>query len=179
MKFFEAWAKRILTFYSLLSFNIRKFQLLMKGAKISNTAEIGKAKILGKAKNLIIGEHTLVGRVELALHDKITIGDFVCINDGVIILSASHDVADPSWKHIKKPINIADYVWISTNAIILPGVNIGRGAVIGAGAVVTKNVEAYAIVVGNPAKAITKKRIDIFNYNPCNFLAFNLAWLKG
>ena len=151
----------------------------MRLDKIHSTSEIGVAKVIGDAKNLIIGQYTFIGRVELTIHDKITIADFVCINDGVNILTASHDVSDPSCKHIKKPINIADYVWISTNAIILPGVNTGRGAVIDSGAVVTKNVDPYTIVVCNPAKTINKMRIEIFDYNPCDFLAGNLAWLKG
>jgi len=86
---------------------------------------------------------------------------------------------DPTWNHIMKPIIIDDYAWIATNAIILPGVHIGRGAIIGAGAVVSKDVQPYQIVVGNPAKAIAKQRCEELNYNPCEFLASNRAWLIG
>ena len=176
--FFISWAKRLLTFSELIENNKRRKKLINDGAIISETAEIGIVNINGKKDNLSIDDFSTLGRVEIALHDKVTIGKYVCINDGVILLSASHDVSDSLWRHKKAPISIGDYAWIATNAIILPGVSIGKGAVVGAGAVVSKNVNDYSIVTGNPAKEIEKKRIDVLNYNPCEFLATNNAWLK-
>ena len=176
--FFISWAKRLLTFSELIENNKRRKKLINDGAIISETAEIGIVNINGKKDNLSIDDFSTLGRVEIALHDKVTIGKYVCINDGVVILSASHDVSDSLWRHKKAPISIGDYAWIATNAIILPGVSIGKGAVVGAGAVVSKNVNDYSIVTGNPAKEIEKKRIDVLNYNPCEFLATNNAWLK-
>ena len=177
-QFLLRWAKRILTFKSLIVYNSRRLSLTNLGAKIASTAEIGLVKIDGNKCNLSVGEFSFIGRVEIALHDKVQIGNFVCINDGVVILSASHDVLDPFWRHKKSPIQIGDYAWIATNAIILPGVKIGRGAVVGAGAIVSKDVEDYSIVIGNPAIVIDKKRTKTLNYNPCEFLAVNNAWLK-
>ncbi|WP_281275292.1 acyltransferase [Flavobacterium cellulosilyticum] len=162
----------------MIKYNKRRKKLINDGAIIAETAEIGIAIINGRKNNLSVGDFSTIGRAEIALHDKVTIGSYVCINDGVVILSASHDVLDPLWRHKKAPIFIGDFAWIATNAIILPGVTIGKGAVVGAGAVVSKNVNDYAIVIGNPAKEITKKRSDILNYNPCEFLATNNAWLK-
>jgi acetyltransferase-like isoleucine patch superfamily enzyme len=176
--FFVSWAKRFLTFSELIKNNKRRKKLINNGAVISQTAEIGIVTINGRKENLSIGDFSTLGRVEIALHDKVTIGKNVCINDGVLILSASHDVLDPLWQHKKAPIFIDDYAWIATNAIVLPGVSIGKGAVVGAGAVVSKNVNDYAIVIGNPAKEIEKKRIEVLKYNPCEFLATNNAWLK-
>lgn len=176
--FFISWAKRLLTFPELFKNNRRRNNLINKGATIAATAEIGFVTINGRKENLVIDAFSTLGKVEIALHDKVTIGKNVCINDGVIILSASHDVLDPLWRHKKAAITIGDYAWIATNAIILPGVHIGKGAVVGAGAVVSKNVNDYAIVTGNPANEIGKKRTDILNYNPCEFLATNNAWLR-
>lgn len=176
--FFISWAKRLLTFSELMKSNRRIKKLINNGAHIAATAEIGIVNVNGKKDNLSIGDFSTLGRVEIALHDKVTIGKYVCINDGVVILSASHDVLDPLWSHKKAPVFIEDYAWIATNAIILPGVRIGRGAVVGAGAVVSKNVNDYTIVIGNPAKEISKKRTEVLNYNPCEFLATNNAWLK-
>ena len=65
----------------------------------------------------------------------------------------------PAWKDYKNPPTIGNDVWIGSNAIILQGVNVGDGAVVAAGAVVTKDVPPYAIVAGVPAKVI-KKRFD-------------------
>lgn len=176
--FFVSWAKRLLTISELIKNNRRRKKLINNGATISETAEIGVVTINGRKENLSIGDFSTLGRVEIALHDRVIIGKNVCINDGVVILSASHDVSDPVWRHKKAPIFIDDYAWIATNAIVLPGVSIGKGAVVGAGAVVSKNVNDYAIVIGNPAKEIKKKRIEVLNYNPCEFLATNNAWLK-
>jgi maltose O-acetyltransferase len=177
--FYKAWAKRILTLRELRKRNRRRKKLTNKGACIAQTAEIGNIKADGNKSNLKIGDFSFIGRVELALHERITIGSRVCINDGVTILTASHHLNDPSWNHKKAPIVIKDYAWICTNAILLPGVSIGRGAVVGAGAVVSKNVGDFEIVVGNPAKAIEKKRTQDLDYNPCAFLAANNAWING
>lgn len=178
-KFYRAWGKRLFSFSELLSRNYRRWKLTKGGAKIHELAEIGEAKIVGAKNHLSVGSLSFIGKVDLALHCAVTIGERVCINDGVQILSASHDVLDAKWNHVSAEILIEDYAWIGTNAIILPGVRIGRGAVVGAGAVVSKSVAPGAIVVGNPAKPISKSRCEALDYNPCEFLVANRAWLLG
>ena len=177
--FFRAWAKRAITFPELVKRNSKRLSLVRKGALINETAEIGDVTIEGDKVKLSVGEFSFLGRVSIALHDQVIIGNYVCINDNVEILTASHDVSDPLWRHVKAKIVIEDYAWIGTGAMILPGVNIGRGAVVGARSVVTKSVAAGAIVVGNPARPISKTRCSEFNYNPCEFLAANRSWLIG
>ncbi len=178
-KFFRAWAKRLFSFPELLHRNGRRNKLVKKGATVHETAEIGEVNITGGFEFLSIGEETFLGRVTISIHDHLKIGKRVCINDGVEILTASHDVSDPYWKEIKSGVIIEDYAWIGTGAMILPGVKIGRGAVVGARAVVSKSVEAGTVVVGNPAKVVNSKRSFELNYNPCEFLAANRAWLIG
>lgn len=177
--FYKSWGKRIFSFPELLRRNLRKSKLVSRGSIIHETAEIGEASIEGHSKLLSVGRESFLGRVKIALHDEVKIGERVCINDGVEILTASHDVLDPQWKHIKGKVVIEDYAWIGTGAMILPGVTIGKGAVIGARAVVTKSVAPSEIVVGNPARPIMKKRQAQLDYNPCEFLAANRAWLLG
>ncbi|WP_316786286.1 acyltransferase [Pedobacter frigiditerrae] len=179
LKFWKSWAKRALTLSEVVRRNHMRRKLIRAGAIISEIAEIGSPKIDGDKRNLKIGAYSFIGNAILALHTEISIGERVCINDGVNLLSASHDLTDPEWKLKKGAIVIDDYAWICTNAIVLPGVHIGRGAVVGAGAVVSKNVGAGEIVAGNPAKPINKKRALDLNYNPCEFLAGNRAWLIG
>jgi maltose O-acetyltransferase len=179
IQFYKAWAKRLLCMPELIRRNKRRNRLVSKGALIDSTAEIGEVDVAGAKMNLKIGAFTFLGKVHIALHDKVVIGNNVCINDGVQLLTASHDVMDPKWNHVKAEIIIEDYVWIATNAIILPGVRIGKGAVVGAGAVVSKDILSGQIVAGNPAKPISKKRCEELNYNPCEFLAGNKAWLVG
>lgn len=177
--FYRAWAKRFTTLPELIQRSYRRSKLIKSGATIHELAEIGDVSIDGKKKYLQIGKFSFLGKVSIALHDEVIIGEKVCINDDVVILTASHDVTDPQWSQIKRKIVIEDYVWIGTGAMILPGVSIGRGAVIGARAVVSKSVDANAVVVGNPANVINKKRNHNLNYNPCEFIAANMAWLVG
>lgn len=179
MNYFKAWAKRLLSLPELFSRNIKRLRLVSQGSQISETAEIGKVKITGPKKFLKVGNFTFLGRVTIALHDELIIGSNVCINDNVEILTASHDVNDKHWKHKKARIIIEDYVWVGTGALILPGVHLAKGSVVGARSVVTKSTEPGQIVVGNPAKAVSKERSADLDYNPCEFLASNRAWLKG
>ncbi|WP_317130033.1 acyltransferase [Segetibacter sp. 3557_3] len=153
--------------------------MISKGAVIHETAEIGEVRIAGGFKYLSVGRQTFLGRIKMNIHERVAIGNNVCINDGVELLTASHDVCDPNWGQVKAAIFIEDYVWIGTGAMILPGVRIGKGAVIGARAVVSKTVAPGRIVVGNPAKVLDRSRSDKLSYNPCEFLAANRAWLIG
>lgn len=87
---------------------------------------------------------------------KVTIGDRTQIGPGVQILTADHP-RDPAQRRagleFGRPVTIGADVWIGGSAIVLPGVRIGDGAIVGAGAVVTRDVAAGATVVGNPARA--------------------------
>lgn len=177
--FFTVWAKRLLTLPALLRFFTRRWSLVRRGARIAENACIGDGKVVGRPSNLRVGSYSFIGGAELMLHGLLEIGANVCINDGVIILTATHDVEDPAWSQIAKAVHIEDYAWIASHAKILPGVRIGRGAVVGACAVVTKDVPPGAIVVGNPARILKKKRPETLTYRPVSFLAFQEAWLNG
>lgn len=87
------------------------------------------------------------------------IGKNVCIGEDVRLITGSHDVTSPHFNLVTRPITINDNVWIATGAIVLPGVTIGEGAVVGAGSVVTKDVEPWSVVAGNPAKFIKKREL--------------------
>jgi maltose O-acetyltransferase len=88
----------------------------------------------------------------------IIIGNNVVIAPGVKIFAASHDYHDINLPDCGEGISISDYVWIGGGAIILPGVKIGKGAIIGAGSIVTKDIPDWSVAAGNPARVI-KKRI--------------------
>jgi maltose O-acetyltransferase len=89
----------------------------------------------------------------------VTIGDGTLLGPGVHLYAATHPT-DPrtreTLRELAKPISIGRNVWIGGGAIICPGVTIGDDAVIGAGSVVTKDVAKGAIVVGNPARPVTR-----------------------
>jgi maltose O-acetyltransferase len=93
------------------------------------------------------------------------IGDHVNIASQVLIYNSKHDVDDPEFKAVCAPVEIGDYVFIGPRAIILPGVKVGRGAVVAAGAVVTKEVFAGEIVGGIPARKIRERKTNNLHYH--------------
>jgi acetyltransferase-like isoleucine patch superfamily enzyme len=110
-----------------------------------------------------LGNHSTINRnVLLDGRMGITIGSNVSISEGTFILTLQHDLNDAvNFDNAGAPVIIDDYVFVGTKAIILPGVTLGRGAAVGAGAIVTKNVDPYTIVVGVPAKPIGTRRQDL------------------
>ena len=110
--------------------------------------------------NLELGSFVAIDdEVNLYSAAKITIGTKVAISREAFICTASHDTSKPNRPLITAPISIGDGVWIGSRATVLPGVTIGEGAVVAAGAVVTKDVEPWTIVGGNPAKFIKKREL--------------------
>jgi maltose O-acetyltransferase len=100
---------------------------------------------------------------------KITIGSDVSIGPEASILTLGHDPQSPDFADRGGDVVIGDRVWIGYRAIVLPGVTIGEGAVVGAGAVVTKDVDPFAIVAGNPARKIGQRSRELIyqlNHRP-------------
>lgn len=94
-------------------------------------------------------------------HRPLKIGNNVSIAGEVRIYTMEHDIDDPYFSAIGAPVVIDDYVVIGTRVTILPGVHVGKGAVLASGAVVTKDVEPYTVVGGVPAKEIKKRSQDL------------------
>ena len=106
-------------------------------------------------ERMIVGSYVVVNQsVMIDCRGGVKIGNNVDIAREVIIWSASHKPHDDYHSYYEAEVIIDDYVWIGSRAIIMPGVHIGYGAIVGAGAVVTKDVPNNSIVVGVPAKII-------------------------
>lgn len=91
----------------------------------------------------------------------IYIGNNVGIAHNTKIYTLGHDIDDPQFRTKGAPVHIEDNVFIFSNALVMPGVTIGEGALVLSGAVVTKNVEPWTIVGGNPARLIRQRPRDI------------------
>lgn len=91
---------------------------------------------------------------------EIKIGNNVALSPHVRIFTATHDYSSLGLDDTAASVIIEDYAWIGGGAIILPGVTIGEGSVIGAGAVVSKNVPPYSVAVGNPARVIKVRTLS-------------------
>lgn len=88
-------------------------------------------------------------------------GDDVSMGPEAVILTLGHDPQSPEFADRGGDVNIGNRVWIGCRAMIMPGVSIGEGAVVAAGAVVTKNVEPFAIVAGVPARKIGDRQKNL------------------
>lgn len=104
---------------------------------------------------MTLGEHVVCYAV-----DQITIGDQTTVSRDAFLCCAGHDVASPIMELTYVPITVGANAWIAARAIVMPGRNIGDGAVVAAGAVVTKDVPSWTVVVGNPAKVVKRRVLE-------------------
>ncbi len=99
----------------------------------------------------------------------IRLGNNVSIGPDASVLTLGHDPHSPTFEDRGGPVTIGDRVWIGYRAMILPGITIGEGAVVAAGAVVTGDVDPYSIVAGNPAVVVGERSRDLqysLSYRP-------------
>jgi maltose O-acetyltransferase len=147
------------------SHHIRRFFYRLAGIKIGKESTIHMYARFYDPRNIQIGEDTVIGEfTTFDGRDKLIIGNHVAIASEVMIYNSEHDINDQYFKPVTGKVAIEDYVFIGPRTIILPNVIIGNGAVIAAGAVVTKDVPPWAIVAGVPAKIIGERRNKNLNY---------------
>jgi acetyltransferase-like isoleucine patch superfamily enzyme len=143
-------------------------RLKRKGVVAHHHTMIVNTTFLGAA--VVEPYSRLIGSPEISVGDdfymnvgchllgEITIGESVMLGPKVIVWTRDHGSETATrmkaQPHVSAPVVIGDDVWIGAGAIILKGVTIGRGAVVGAGSVVAKDVPAFAVVVGNPARVV-------------------------
>jgi maltose O-acetyltransferase len=140
-------------------------ELLIKNVEISYPFEILNRE------NLVLGQYIYIGPgAWLVLRGKLSIDDGTIIGPRVKIQTANHnyesDMIPYNQEYIIKDVSIGKNVWIGADVSIMPGVKIGEGAIIAACSCVTKDVLAYEIVGGNPAKFIKSR--DVEKYNDCH-----------
>lgn len=147
------------------SHTIRNFFYRLSGMKIGKNATLHMGARFYNPSKITIGEGTIIGdNAFLDGRDKIIIGKHTDIASQVMIYNSEHNLSDVSFKAIEEPVIIGDYCFIGPRVTIMPGVNIGRGAVIAGGAVVTKDVPDLAIVGGVPAKVIGERSLKELKY---------------
>jgi acetyltransferase-like isoleucine patch superfamily enzyme len=113
-------------------------------------------------RNVSIGPRSVINRgCYLDGRGPLRIGADVSISPECYLLTLTHDPKDAAFGAFANPVFIEDRAWIGARAIILPGVRIGEGAIVGAGAVVTRDVERFAIVAGNPARKVGERNPNL------------------
>lgn len=142
---------------------VRRFAFRISGMKMGKDSFIHMWTRVYNPAGIEIGEGTIIGdHAFLDGRAPLIIGNHVDIASQVLIYNSEHDVHSDGFDPVEEPVEIGDYTFIGARATILPGVKIGRGAVVAAGAVVTKNVADFEIVGGVPAQKIGERK----NKNP-------------
>ena len=128
-------------------------------------------ELVDKKPQLQIGNGCFFGyRLCILVGADISIGNKVLMASDITIVSENHSVnPEAELPYMKQklrvaPVTIGDNCWIGDKVIILPGVNVGEGCVVGAGAIVTKDIPPYSIAVGNPARVIKRYNFDMHKW---------------
>lgn len=122
-----------------------------------------------EGKKIEIGNHTVIGRNCILSGGNLIIKNNVSITAHTYIFCTSHYKDSPEFRAFSQDVVIEDYAWVGARAMILPGVRIGKGAILGAASTASKNIPDYAVFAGAPAKEVaTRARDLIYNldYNP-------------
>lgn len=149
LTFFPNHPIRVFYLKNIMGIKIGKLSFIHMGARFEG--------------NISIGNNSVIGR-NCVLMGDITVKKNVSITAETYIFTSSHIINSPTFATFNKSVIIEDYAWIGARAMILPGVRIGKGAVLGAASTATKDIPDYSIFAGTPAKEIGK-RSELLEYN--------------
>lgn len=169
-RFYNYYLDALLLFLWLIGYIpshiIRNFVYQLCGIEIGKGSTIHMGARFYQPNNIKIGAGTIVGdHAFLDGRASLTIGSHVDIASQVMIYNSQHDLDSETMKAIEEPVKIGDYCFIGPRAIIMPGVTLGKGAVVAGGAVVTKDVPAGVMVGGIPAQKIKDRKLKNYNYS--------------
>ena len=143
-------------------FALRRSLLRLFGAKVGANVNIYPSALIYFPWNLEIGDDSSIGEWALVYNlGPVRIGERSTISQRAHLCAGTHDYRNPSLPLIKPPIDIGDEVWVCADAFVGPNVTVASGAVVGACSVVTKDVDAFAVVAGNPAKFVKKREMKV------------------
>jgi len=143
-------------FHGWRRFLLRRFGATIgPGAHPYPTARVWAPWNLTMERDSCLGHH-----VDCYSVARIVIGERAVVSQYAHLCSASHDYEDPAFPLTSAPVTIGAMAWIAAGAFVGPGVSVREGAVVGARAVVFKDVPAWTVVAGNPARAIKRRRME-------------------
>ena len=135
----------------------RVLLLRMWGARIGAGCLVYGDAVIWAPWHLSMGDGAAIGdEAEIYNVAPIALGARAVVSQKAFLCSASHDHRREDFPLTSAPITLGERAWVAARAIVLPGVSIGAGAAVGAGSVVTRDVESFSVVVGNPARVIKK-----------------------
>lgn len=139
----------------------RSFLLRRFGATIGKGVHVYPGVVIWAPWNLEIGDQAGVASgAILYSQDKITLGEKSVISQGAHLCAGTHDFTKAGFPLVTKPIFIGAHAWIAAEAFVHPGVTVGEGTVVGARSVVTKDLPAWKVCAGFPAKVLKERQIE-------------------
>ncbi len=162
---FAQWLPESYLIFGGASKEIRYFICKHLFTKCGKSVNVERCAFFYSGKNITIGDNSGIG-INAKIMGTVNIGNDVMMGPDVMIFTWDHESSKTeipmNLQGLKdeEPVNIGNDVWIGARVIILPGVTIGDGAIIGAGAVIAKDIPSYAIVIGNPARIVKYRTND-------------------
>jgi putative colanic acid biosynthesis acetyltransferase WcaF len=139
----------------------RGFLLRCFGADIHPTARVYPSARIWYPPNLSMGEHACLGpQVNCYCMDRIELAGFAIVSQGTTLCGGSHDVDDPRFQLVTRPILIGRHAWVAAEAFVGPGVAVGDWAVLGARGVTFRDLASSTIYAGNPARRLRTRKHD-------------------
>ena len=136
----------------------RRFWLKLFGAKLGTAAAVASTTKVVHPWLLTMGDWSNISAGVVVYNlGPVTLGHHSVVSQDAYLCAGTHDYAQPTLPLLREPITIGDGVWIAAGAFIGPGVRVGDNSVVGARAVVMKDVEPGVVVAGNPAKVIRSR----------------------
>ena len=153
---------RILWMLAWPLFGWRRFLLRCFGARVGERVHIYPSARIEIPWNLEIGDEASIGEDVLVYSlGPVRIGPRTTVSHRAHLCAGSHDYRDPGLPLLRLPVSIGADAWICAQAFVGPGVVVGDGAVVGAAAVVTRPVEAWTVVAGNPARFLQRRELRV------------------
>lgn len=139
----------------------RRFLLRLLGARIGRDVLIHPRARIYFPWLLEVGDETAISEDALIYNlGPITLGQQVTVSHGAQLCAGTHDFRKADMPLLKPPVSVGDCAWICAGAFVGPGVRVGEGAVVGACAVAMKDVPAWTVVAGNPAREVGPRKLE-------------------
>jgi putative colanic acid biosynthesis acetyltransferase WcaF len=137
----------------------RRFLLRLFGAKMGRRSDVRGTSRVWLPANLELGDNALIApEVRCYNQAPISLGDWALVSQGAHLCAGTHDIDDPGFPLIARPIRIGAFAWVAADAFVGPGCIIGEGAVVGGASVAFGRLEDWMVYVGNPARRLRARQ---------------------